>query len=123
MKKIAIFLFAGLLSLSLNTAIANCGAGCKSGDPGCDTSGSGEGKLSPTQIQSLIGRHYDSKTNTLKVQDSSKTQYNADSIKVSKLSASGSWALSDKGVVYSYCTACGGYWLYRSEVSPGQVGL
>ena len=35
MKKIAIFLFAGLLSLSLNTAIANCGAGCKCKDK-CD---------------------------------------------------------------------------------------
>lgn len=35
MKKIAIFLLASFITLSFNTAIANCGAGCKCKDK-CD---------------------------------------------------------------------------------------
>jgi len=35
MKKRSIFLFAVMLTLSFNTAIANCGAGCKCKDK-CD---------------------------------------------------------------------------------------
>lgn len=72
-------------------------------------------------VSLLNGKHYNSQTNTLIVQGPTG-QYDTP-VKVSRISNDGSWILSSDKNVYSYCTNCGGNWLFRPDVSPSNVGL